>query len=298
MMFQCLDWCFWWIMMDHGATFVSAFASSLLWGPMHRRFMDCDTSYGMWNSRPVSFLQFSGCHLTEFGTLKSFKIPQFYARCSPNLHHIYGKLGFSGCHFLWFSMIFSYLFPFPDHFFHWSPGFSTLRALLLHLVVVWGARLLRFSHVEMSKKWVTPQKLDFFLMENPWKIGWWGFRFVMGVPQNWYVFFHGKSMKILTFGWFGGTPSSPSSLDGWFHWGYPLNFGNTHIRKWMVYDGTSIYKMDDLEWYPDLASWISQRAMIRQKRQIFHKTTQFRDSSWHCGKTTSGKTCTIWLWLT
>jgi hypothetical protein len=47
----------------------------------------------------------------------------------------------------------------------------------------------------------------------------------------------------------------------------------------MVYDGTSIYKMDDLEWYPDLASWISQRAMIRQKRQIFHKTTQFRDSS-------------------
>ena len=149
------------------------------------------------------------------------------------------------------------------------------------------------------KKMGDPPKAGFFfLMENPWKIGWWGFRFVMGVPQNWYVFFHGKSMKILTFGWFGGTPSSPSSLDGWFHWGYPLNFGNTHIRKWMVYDGTSIYKMDDLEWYPDLASWISQRAMIRQKRQIFHKTTQFRDSSWHCGKTTSGKTCTIWLWLT
>lgn len=174
--------------MDHGATFVSAFASSLLWGPMHRRFMDCDTSYGMWNSRPVSFLQFSGCHLTEFGTLKSFKIPQFYARCSPNLHHIYGKLGFSGCHFLLFSMIFSYLFPFPDHFFHWSPGFSTLRALLLHLVVVWGARLLRFSHVEMSKKWVTPQKLDFFFDGKSLK------NWMMRFP-----FCHGGTSKLICF---------------------------------------------------------------------------------------------------
>lgn len=174
--------------------------------------------------------------------------------------------------FLWFSHIFS----------HFRTIFSTGVQDSAHFVLFSSTSSLfgapgcsGFPMLKCQKMGDPPKAGFFFLMENPWKIGWWGFRFVMGVPQNWYVFFHGKSMKILTFGWFGGTPSSPSSLDGWFHWGYPLNFGNTHIRKWMVYDGTSIYKMDDLEWYPDLASWISQRAMIRQKRQIFHKTTNF-----------------------
>ena len=190
MMFQCLDWCFWWIIMDHGATFVSAFASS--------QTSEVLCTKGSWTTTPLtaceirgcwSFLQFSGCHLTEFGTLKSFKIPQFYARCSPTLHHIYGKLGFFG---MPFSMIFyDFLISFPI-----SGPFFPLESRIQHSSCSSPPprRCLGRQAAAVFPFWNVNQKGDppiagcVFFMENPWKIGWWGFRFVMGVPQNWWLF--------------------------------------------------------------------------------------------------------------